>query len=395
MPRPSGSPLFRRTELPERHLPVVVKGCELLAKELLVHDERLGVVHDIQEADLDPNPGSEVGITDGRCAILLELSGTLLKAVAFADVRRSRRGSRIVDVDGDHVCEFLCVSDGGAYVLFDHNGDELWTRGALGSYVGTRAYGDIDGDGRLEFVQKGSRNIALVGSDGRLVWWRKYTRAAAVNSVHVVDIDGDTAMEIVGVAQGRMTILDSNGEDIREVPTPKNLHLCDSAFVRFPTENDPECFFGYGNTYVYLLVSLDGDRIVRRFSAEPLWEHSVAVTVRFNKDQGVYFAVLGLSRSFPSGVGESTGVRWAMPTLLRRTYVDPGPLSQLYVFDAGQDLVYHEVIGDCSMALAAVPSDVPGEEALLVGGTGKVWRYRIARNDDSDSRADGPEKADA
>jgi hypothetical protein len=53
--------------------------------------------------------------------------------------------------------------------------------------------------------------------------------------------------------------------------------------------------------------------------------------------------------------------------------------SQLHVFNSQWKLVYHEVLELRSPAIAAVPSDRPGEQRLLVGGQGKVYQYKCGK----------------
>ncbi len=54
-------------------------------------------------------------------------------------------------------------------------------------------------------------------------------------------------------------------------------------------------------------------------------------------------------------------------------------VSVLYLYNHEKELIYQEVIADACNSLAALPRDKSEVEDLLVGGTGKVWKYAAAK----------------
>src|SRR5690606_14117160 len=50
--------------------------------------------------------------------------------------------------------------------------------------------------------------------------------------------------------------------------------------------------------------------------------------------------------------------------------------SALFIYDHERTLIYHEILPDPTTGIAAIPEPGRDTECLLVGGEGKVWRYR-------------------
>lgn len=172
-------------------------------------------------------------------------------------------------------------------------------------------------------------------------------------------------MEIVGTTFDEIIILDRNGSLVKKERSDLGLHLSESSLVPYPSKDSPKYLFCTGKRS-YLLVSLDGDTIIQEFEGAPWSSWPMATPVQLDGSEEPYFGIYGL-------------LLWQG----RKLWGFKASHLLLCVFDSEQKLVYHEVIGDYGRAMAAVPSGRPNEEVLLVGGTGKVWRYRIRRKDES------------
>jgi outer membrane protein assembly factor BamB len=342
------------SDLPDFMKPGIRVGEDFLVKEVFVEDKRLDTVTDIAFGELDASPGLEIGIAGKRRAIIMEPDGTPVALTNF----RKRYSPKILDVDGDGVCEFL--HPGGHLTLLDHKGNQLWSARERGV---KSTYGDVDDDGKTEFVQYYYGWMVLLDSNGDVIWM--IDPPFQLPTLHIVDIDKDGTVEIVGTSFETITILNTSGSVVREKRSGLHIQLDESSLVPYPTKDSPKYFFCTGKKS-YLLVSLDGDKIIQEFKGVPWCDRRVATPVRFRSDEEPYFAIFGL-------------LPWQGRKLAGFEKVN----SALYVFDSEQKLVYHEVIGDDGWAMAAVPSGRPNEEDLLVGGTGKVWRYRIRKEDES------------
>jgi hypothetical protein len=349
--------------------PGVRKGADLLIKDVFIEDRRLGTVTDIAFGELDANPGLEVGVAGPRRALLASRNGELIRWVGFkkkrriGDLFRTFRDFKIVDVENDGVCEFLSMASWtSACGLFDHEGNKIWSRGVM---LNTSAYGDVDGDGKLEFVLSRYNMLMLVDSEGHIRWTRNDAPFHLV-SLHVFDINRDGTVEIVGTAWDKITVLDAEGNIDRQTRSKiDGIHLSDASLVRFPTKSSRAYFFCVAKSS-YLLVSPGGNVISREFQGTGSSAWPIATPVRFESDKEPYFAIFGM-----------------LPWQGRKTAGLEALHSVLFVFDPEQNLVYLEVIDDDGTAIATAPSGKPNEEDLLVGGTGKVWRYRIRKEDES------------
>jgi hypothetical protein len=340
--------------------PGVRVGEDFLVKEVFVEDRRLHTVTDIRFGELDPNPGLEVGIAGRRGAIFAEADGTPVGFVGFGFGRVYRK-STIVDADGDGVCEFFIDWPGG---LLDHRGHRLWSTTSVMRSVLQSAYGDVDGDGKTEFVLYYHGKLALLDEKGGVIGLKKPPLHLA--SLQVADVDGDGKTEILLAKYQKVVVLNAKGEVVQEIRSDLNVYLSESVLAHFPTLTSPQYFLGNGKG-TFLLVSPHDGTLIEEFEREHYLQHKEATPVRFNPDGDPYFAIFG--DLFWQG-----RKRWGLEAIH----------SVLYVYDSEQNIVYEEVIADQSAAIAAVPSGRANEEVLLVGGTGKVWRYRIARNVESE-----------
>lgn len=356
--------------LPDWMEPGVRTGADFLVREVFVEDERLGWVSDIEEGELDPHPGEEIGVAGFSVALFVRADGTPIKCIDFAEKAKRRWYQRLnpwlaeplghkemVDVDVDGICEFLRVHSLEAAVLLDHQGNVVWSTRGFSRAIDLAAYGDIDRDGKLEFAVSWGGTVALVDSDGSVLWVREGN--SHHSNLHIGDVNEDGNMEIVFTSFSTVAILDDKGNLIEKKRLTDVSLWPSSCITSFPQRGNGEYFLGTADSWV--LLSLDGDTVVKRFEGGERAFEPVATPVRLRSDEDPYFAVCG---SLPFKGNTFAGFEKVH--------------ASLQIFDPEHKLVYHEVIADANgQAIAAVSSGRPNEEVLLVGGTGVVWKYSV------------------
>ncbi len=324
--------------------PAVLVGSGFLVRSSFLWDIRLGAVTDIVLADLDPGPGLELGIAGSWGALLRSEDTGTESAVTF-----SPRAAHvdIVDVEGDGVCEYM---NRGSWIvdpsLLGHDGRQLWTYGGP-SGVDDMCAGDVDGDGRLEFVVgfNGGGGVHLLDSKGNRKWQKP---DGNVWHVEIMDADGDRKAAIVhSNAAGQMTVRDRLGAITRR-RSPGG-YFSEFSLCRWPSKDGREhALFAEGDT-VWLFDS--NGRAAAQFDAPGCGDrgHARGVPARIWPDRDEYFAVLLSYRLWGRSV--------------------------LYVYDPAGALVYQEVLPQACTSIAALSLDGSGADTILVGGLCEVWQY--------------------
>lgn len=326
--------------------PSVLAGSGFLLRSQFFQDTRLGKITDIVLGDLDPGQGLEIGIAGREGAAFLDEDRTVKSSVSF-----NKRADHvdIIDVDGDGICEFL---NRGSWAinssLIDHNGNTLWTYGGL-SGVDDMAAGDIDRDGKTEFVVgfNGGGGVHLLDENGKKKW-RK--RDGNVWHVEMVDTDGDGTLEIVhSNAGGTMTVRDRKGDVIRRErlgPYFSEFSLCS-----WPTKSD-RIYALLAEDDTIWLFDFDGTTAAQ-FNAPRCGKlgDGRGTPVKLRDDQPEYLAVIVDFQNWNRAV--------------------------LYVYDSTKTLVFQEIMPESCASIAAMPLADSETETLLIGGEGKVWKYQI------------------
>lgn len=322
----------------------VVSGAELLHKEMFFENRRIGRVTSITVGRCHSNGDAAITIVGRFAFVFVTRDGSLLSGRRFAE-----SGMNIVpiDLESDGVCEFM--DRGGVWhvSLYDDRGRKLWS---YSSDVAPdkMAAGDLDGDGRLEFVV-GSMDLRLLDEHGNLKWKRE---ATSVWHVEILDTNGDGTPEIVhSNSPGLIIIRDAEGNILRQFKAPSQFF----SLTRWPNAKGKWYALGMTRDNHIQLIDFDGKMVVR-YRVPRTGPYVQATPVQFEGEESPFFAAVVSRRA--------TEHR-----------------SILYVFDNTGQLLYQEVFAATEPAVTVLRSEESGAETLLVGGDGgKVWEYKLKTN---------------
>jgi hypothetical protein len=326
--------------------PSVVTGSSLMTRTVFLREARLGSVTDLVLGELDAQPGPEIGLAGTEGALFVDKQSKPRSFIQF-----SARTSHvdIVDVEGDHICEFMNRGAWGCDAsLIAHNGKTLWTYGRTPG-VDDMCAGDIDGDGTLEFAVgfNGGGGVHLLDGNGKMRW-----RQSDGNVWHVemADTDGNGSLEIVhSNAAGQITVRDGYGKILsraRPAAYFSGFSLC-----RWPSKTDRQYALLSGKDAIWLF-DFQG-RTVARFDApgSPFLGQARGLPVLIKRGAPEYLAVLVELKNWDRSI--------------------------MYVYDPKGSIVYQEILPEACASIAAIALDKSGAESILVGGKGEVWEYKV------------------
>jgi hypothetical protein len=341
-----GTGLRKVDEHEHYHAPEVSLGKDLLDKEQFLTN---GKLTEIESITRDNSDGTERLIVIGETGALYPK----LKAEpeAFIPFDKSVGETIPVDVDGNGTLAFMNRGGGWQPVsLLDASGRTLWLYPSADSLIGgsadSMAAGDLNKDGRLEFVvgMNAGGGLHVLDAKGKELWKKD---AGNVFSVEVLDkgpngtpvilhsdagkgivvrkADGTQIKTIKNCGDGHFSLLDQSGTDSRP------LLVCDDGGLR--------------------LVDLN-DNIIKKFSL-PGGGHAPKGTL-------IYFD------------GPNNPPSYAFVRTVQAT----GRRSDLTIFNNNGTLIYHEKIEASYLAISRLPENDKAD-TLLVGENSRVWAYRM------------------
>lgn len=345
---------------------------------------------DMSVGQLDGQPGLDVGLAGNFGMTILDAKGNLRKRIDYQfakgeikigplkteRVKNSFHNIRVVDVEGDGVCEILGFGGLDGATLFSQEGRVLFTRGEHQQEGQTSirevAAGDIDGDGELEFVASWGHeqwSFELFDRFGSSKWRREEEHAHG--QMELVDLNGDGKAEIVEASGDELKIRDAQGTVTSRANMPlylSYLSLCPRPDGRGAPQN---LVVDEGRL---ALIDLDGKNF-SNFEA-PLSKITLEKPRELNVP-GVPDPIVFDSEEVYRAKGAWVKLRKDQPEYLavvaRFTAIDR---SLFYVYDEQGKLAYHEILPESANAIAVLSSESDaGSEDILVAGEKIVWRY--------------------
>lgn len=352
--------------------------------------------------DLDRAAGEEV-ILKGADGFMVFSSATS-DSIVLADVPADRmlydgRTTLFIDVDADGDAEYLRFPEFDAgfdrrfITLIDHDGTVRWRRSGdikSGNFIdawnetdleyGDWAAADIDGDGTIEFALTARNGVEITDSHGAHV---AMIGNEFYDTIRFADTNGDGEFELITVAGDTIKTWTLNGTRVASFRNPAASWY--TGVVRTDDE-DPidrirvHCtlYDRNGNEVGTLEPGKWGScrwddydplNAINLDSCAPVQDtRSVERSVRFEHDRPLYR--VELSYSYRSESVLVLGRAW-IPTH-----------CVIRIFDADGTLVYHEVLESASApgSITVIPSDVEGEEILLVADDARILSYRFTES---------------
>jgi hypothetical protein len=312
------------------------RGRAALGRSLLVDAPQLGLVTALASGGA---PGA-VLVTGTGGAVEVGIDGVARPVVGFARVGPAWPAPvRLRDELGF----YDRVGAARRVALYDAAGVERW--GA--PEANAMAVGDLDGDGAVDFVVglRGRLGVRRLDATGRVVWARE---DADVRQVELVDVDGGGDLEIVhGNRQGAFVVRSGDGELLESFETGQPARSF--AIAPWPLARPGPH-----------ILQREGDQI-RLWT--PAGRPAASLPAPVWNEQGRVLAAAFAPRRSP-----------AVWLAVLDVFSIEG-LSVLSVFDGDGRRVYDEVIDEPCSALGSL--ELPGEVGsdLLVGCSGRVWRY--------------------
>ncbi len=353
--------------------------------------ENLDVVQDLAVGQLDGQGGLDVGLAGQVGLTLLDRSGNVTNRINYRFEKAKSRNPlederekdrfykmRLLDVEGDGVCEVLASGGLDGIALFDHQGNVVFSRGKDEkgkSSIQEVTAGDLDGDGVQEFIVSWGfepwQGLELLDRYGNSKW--RHQEEYSPGETEVADVNGDGKPELVEERAGELNIRDADGKFKEVVKTPVYLwhvSLCPPAKNQGPPKDlavreggvwlidlDGKNYTRYDAPLSH--IKLDKPRVIgvpglteqMTFDTEDVYQ-AKCVLAELEKDQPKYLAVV------------------ANFTALNR--------SLFYLYDSQGKLIFEEILPEECNAIAILPSEnSSGRDEILVSGKKTVWRYAM------------------
>lgn len=400
------APLFGSTEPPpELQQARVIVGADFLARTDFYKvgekaswfdfgnpeklKSNLDSIEDIAVGELDGQPGLDIGLAGSFGVSLLDITGQIKKRITYRfaeektkvgpfETERQKTSfydMRIVDVEGDGVCEVLAYNGSDGAVIFDPQGRVVLSRGERVDgkpSIREVAAGDIDGDGVLEFVAGWGYEpsaIELFDRYGNSKW--KLPEEFTPGPFEIVDVDGDGKVEIIEEDGTTLKIRDAQGNVISNPQMP--VYLWHLSLCRRPGVNGPPQNLAVRDGSLWLIdlngknyskfdaplssIKLEKPRKLPRLPGQDEMlddtddvYRAKGIWIKLKKDQPEYLAVLATFAALDRAL--------------------------FYVYDHTGKLVYHEILPEEGNGIAVLKQEGDnGPEAVLIAGETTVWHY--------------------
>lgn len=322
-----------------------------LTEKVLFEEHAPAGISSITRLSCIPGAGTDILLALPRGVVFLNESYHEQKRLTLSDRKSFNSIEPLVKV-GPQACQFIAHMFQGDVYLLNSEGKEIWKSsqsGNSGGIEGVRS-GDVDGDGKQEFVlfYRYREGIHLVDGDGKTRWKHP---VYSLGHLEIADVRGNGKNEIIysnsnnanGITD--ITILDAQGSEVSQQKF--NTASSEFAAIRWPNrESLPNILLTEDGKI--RLVDLQGATIIQLDAPGcKTYGELKAITVKFNKEKPPYLVV--------------------------RKSLHPD-LIVLYVYDADGKLVYQKTEvtkGGRTPTLAAVPTNEAGTEKLLVGAVQK------------------------
>jgi hypothetical protein len=322
--------------------PGIVRGADLLQKSLFLEKTELGDVRSISVETFGPGADVLIIVAGTKAAAFVTTTGEVQRLVRFQDEMMTPVP---IDIEGDGTLEFMDRGGGWQPVsVVSHDGRTLWRyEGRDLAAPNEMDAGDVDGDGLLEFVigLNGSGGVVCCDHRGTTRWT---AGGSNVFSVALLDVDADGMTEVVHTTGSTIAVRDASGKVVATLRPG----FCIFATVSWPDPGATRRLMG--EAHGQLQIVDPGGTVLARFDASDLWGASPATPVPLAPGRP-YFAVGSTIR-----------------VIERR--------SRLKVFDPDAALVYEEVFDSADLPVAGIGDDGTGSGRLLVGSGSRVWSLR-------------------
>jgi len=395
------SPLLAMNEVPpELQKPRVITGADLLVKsefyrtgkgtswgDLLDPDKlkgRLDSVKDMRVGQLDGQGDLDVGLAGLNGLTLLDRRGNLTKRIDYRfEKGKSREKNsfynvRLLDVEGDGVCEILGFAGLDGMALFDHQGNVLFSRGEYEEgkpSIHEVTVGDVDGDGVTEFIASWGyepwTGFELLDRNGNSKW--RHEEEFVPGEMEVVDVDGDGKAELVEENAGALKIRDTQGQVKSTVTAP--VYLSHVSLCPKPNNQGSPQILDVREGGLWL-VELDGKNYTRydaplshiKLEKPRVWGVPGSPDLMTFDTEDVYQAK-GVWVELEKGRPKYLAVIANFAAIDR---------SLFYLYDSRGRLIYQEILPEeCDAVAVLPPENSNGKDEVLVSGEKTVWRYAM------------------
>ena len=325
----------------------ILNGEETLSKTILVSEPEIGNVTSLRVLTNLSDTDAVLLVIGNKGALMLTPQGRVKSVVKFEE-----RAGKVEPVRAGNNGEFEYVNRGGGWQpvsLFGSDGKLKWkypTQEFAKNAPDDMVALDINNDSVLEFIvgMNGSGGLRAFEYSGKEIWMKDASNVFSVATVRENDIE-----EIIHT-DGRETVVRSlNGDKLRSFKLPFDTFV----MGRWPNHGNDPVIIGLSDMSIRAF-DLNGSPV----GSLPIQRTGtmVGVTPIDFRGQGVkhYAAVVSLRASMN--------------------------LSELYLFDRNDSLIYHEVLKGMYPSVTAIPARNSEGEFLLVGGDdGTVTQYRMKK----------------